>query len=111
MAHTNNPLTPVPLPAGAVFADDWQPEDPQPYRVIMGADRGIDGRDLRVRTSAIQFADGRIDGGRIERPGVHVDDIGDHTLTAGQARELAAVLLAAADEVERMAGCDRITVS
>ena len=77
MAQTNNPLTPVPLPAGAVFADDWQPEDPQPYRVIMGADRGIDGRDLRVRTSAIQFADGRIDGGQ----GVIADVVNMNTWT------------------------------
>jgi hypothetical protein len=58
-----------------------------------------DGHDLRVRPSAIQFADGRIDDGHIERPAIHVDDC-DRTLTAAQARELAAVLLAAAEEVD-----------
>jgi hypothetical protein len=94
----SNP-NPIPLPAGVVLVDDWQADDPQPYRVVMGADRGIDGHDLRVRPSAIQFADGRIDDGHIERLAIHVDDC-DRTLTAAQARELAAVLLAAADEVD-----------
>ena len=92
----------VPLPAGGVNADDWQP-DALPWRVVLGADRGVEGMSGVVRTSAIQFADGAVDdGSRIEAPAVHVSvDVGE-ALTAEQARRLVELLTAAADEIERM---------
>ena len=31
----------VPPPARAATIDSWQPNDPQPYRVIFGADRMV----------------------------------------------------------------------
>jgi hypothetical protein len=99
----------LPIPAGVTFVDSWQQDDP-PFRVLRGTDRRIDGHDVRVGTAVIQFGDGRIDDGHIEPPHVFVDHC-DRGLTAVQAREMAAVLTAAADEIERMAGCDRTTVS
>ncbi|ORV09652.1 hypothetical protein [Mycobacterium celatum] len=101
MTTTTNAFHPIPLPTGIVFVDNWQPVNPQPYRVVMGADPSIDRRDVKVRTSAIQFADGRIDDAHIEPQAIHVDDC-DWPLTAAQARELAAVLIAAADQVDAM---------
>jgi hypothetical protein len=103
--------TTVPLPPGAVFADDWEDDEPQPYRIIMGADRGPVvgnyGDQVRVWTGAAQLADGSVDdGSQIQQPCVHIsnrntDCIGG--LTAAQARQLARALIAAADEIDRWA--------
>lgn len=72
-------IGPVDLPARMAIFDIWQEGDPQPYRVILGKYRTIPGHTARVSTAAIQFADGSDD-----------------------ARELAAVLLEAADELDRL---------
>ena len=55
-----------------------------------------------VQTSAIQFADGRIDDGGIVAPSVMICHAGynGRGLSSTQARELAAVLLEAADELD-----------
>jgi hypothetical protein len=97
---TTNPQ-PVPLPAGAVKADDWD-GDEQPHRIVRGAERDIDGRVV-IRTSAAQWADGRIDTGPIGPPYVHVDTPGANggVLTSAQARQLARLLITAADEIEQ----------
>jgi hypothetical protein len=65
----------VALPDGAVRAvsgDAWEDVEPQPYRVIFGADRaGVTGHDVQVSTAAIQLADGSIDDGQvIEEPNI-----------------------------------------
>src|SRR5258707_11500086 len=97
---TTNPHPDVPGPAGAVFGDAWEGEPAE--RVIMGQNRGITDTDVVIWTSAIQFADGRIqqdEVGASEPPLVHVD--GDVDLNSDQARELAAVLLEITAELDR----------
>jgi hypothetical protein len=97
---TTNPLPNVPLPPGAALVDDWQDDTPQPYRIIHAPNRGVGGHDVIVWATAVQWADGSIDDGRIEAPWIGVDIHGDHGLSSTQARELAAVLIYAADEVD-----------
>jgi hypothetical protein len=97
MTTTNAPD--VPVPAG-FWADVWQNGFPLSHRVLLGEVRAVDGVDVCVQASAVQFSDGRIDDGSVyERPHVH---LGDDTLTAMQARELAALLIEAADELDRL---------
>jgi hypothetical protein len=90
----------VPVPPGA-RPDTWQDDSPLPYRVLLGEVRGIDGVDIDrvcVQPTAVQFSDGRVDDGSAhEPPQVYLNDYG---LTSAQARELAAVLVDAADEVD-----------
>jgi hypothetical protein len=89
----------VPPPAGT-SADAWEDNDP-PYRFIRGADRAIAGTTVRVLTGAFQFADGSIDvDGQVDVPNVAIDGDVDH-LSADQARQLAAAVLAAADEIDK----------
>ena len=62
--------------------------------------------DLRgvsaLSTRRIQFADGSIDdGGVFEAPGVSVD-ISGRSLSSSAPRELAALLMKAADEIDRL---------
>ena len=86
----------VPLPSGVAAAGDWQPSDPLPYRVVLGEDRGVTDHNVVVHTVAIQFADGRIADARIKAATVY----SGRGLSSTQARELAAALLAAADELD-----------
>ena len=58
----------VPVPAGAHTCDDWQDDDHQPYRVILGADRKVTDHALTVSPSAVQWLDGTVDDGNIEAP-------------------------------------------
>ena len=92
----------VPLPARALDADTWQPGDSQPYRVVFGAYRDItDDHDAVVSTSAVQWADGSIDDGRIEAPSLVILGTGaETTFSSDQARKLAAVLIEAAAELD-----------
>jgi hypothetical protein len=98
----------VALPAGA-SPDVWQnyvPSRPSnavlPYRVLLGEARGIPGLDVvSVQASAIQFSDGRIDDGSVHEP-PHVY-LRDEALSTAQARELATVLVEAADQADRWA--------
>ena len=87
----------VPLPTDVVAASDWQANDPLPYRIILGEDRGITNHKMAVHTVAIQFADGRIADGRIKAAIVY----SGQGLSSTQARELAAALLEAADQLDR----------
>jgi hypothetical protein len=91
----------VPLPVGAVFANVWEVDDPLPLRLVTGPNRGVTGSDVHVWTSAIQWADGGIAQQQPEPPRVHIG--GEIELSSDQARELAAVLLDAADEIDRWA--------
>jgi hypothetical protein len=92
----------VALPTGVAAVDDWQPNDPLSYRVVLGAGRGVTDHKVRVQTAAIQFADGRIDDGRIAAPSVTISraSFNGRGLSSTQARELAARLLEAADELD-----------
>jgi hypothetical protein len=90
----------VPIPPGA-RPDTWQDDSPLPYRILLGELRAIEGLDVdrvSVQATAVQYADGRIDGGgELEAPCVY---LGDDALSSSQARELAAVLIKTADEVD-----------
>jgi hypothetical protein len=86
----------VPLPSGVAAAGSWQLNDPLPYRVVLGEDRGITDHNVVVHTVAVQFADGRIEDGRIKAATVY----SGRGLTSAQARELAAALLEAADQLD-----------
>lgn len=90
--------TPVPLPAGAVSAEGWQPEG---LRVFEGEERHI-GESIKVWTHGIQHIDGRIDEGAIEAPLISVDGITwEDGISSANARRLADLLVMAADEIDR----------
>jgi hypothetical protein len=107
----------VPLPAGAVSTEEWQPNTTSHYRnfqgeireVVAGARYGA--HAVAVYAHAVQHDDGRIDDGPdpvFEAPGISMLTIDDEdgrptdiglTLTSAAARRLADVLVTAADEV------------
>jgi hypothetical protein len=71
----------------------------------------IGGDAVSVRLSAMQYLDGSIgtdddDDG----PAIHVNVCRDWGISTKHAREVAAAILAVADEAEQMSGYDRITV-
>jgi hypothetical protein len=76
---------------------DVPPNDPLPYRVVLGAGRGVTDHKVRVQTSAIQFADGRIDAPTATISGAGHNGSG---LNSDQARELASALIKAAAELD-----------
>ena len=86
----------VPLPTGVEAAGGWQLNDRLPYRVVLGEDRGVTDHNVVVHTVAIQFADGRIADARIKAATVY----SGRGLSSTQARELAAALLEAADQLD-----------
>lgn len=75
MTTTTAPYPDVPMPVGATSVDDW--EAPRPfemtYRFVTGVDQPVTDR-FWVSARATQFADGSIDPGRIESPGVFIND-------------------------------------
>ena len=94
----------IALPADAQTFNTWQDcDDPQPYRIIFGGRRRVTDHKLTVSPSAVQWADGTVDDGRIEGPHIYVYDLDENPLNSGQARELAAALLASVAEVDRWA--------
>jgi hypothetical protein len=101
---TTHHLHDVPLPAGAEWYDYscWEDVDHHPWRVIRTVERAVEGRDVTVYAEAVQYADGSLGDGR-EAPGIKVEFLEDDGISAGQARELAAALLEAADETDRLA--------
>jgi hypothetical protein len=94
-----NPYPHVPVPAGAEDDGTWEDDEPQPYRVIYGVPRGVVGHELTLQTSALQYADGSINT-TDDPPRVSLDIHEDDGLTSAQARDLAASLIEAADEVD-----------
>ena len=90
----------VPLPTGVAAAGGWQPDGPLPYRVVLGEDHGVTDHNVVVHTVAIQFADGRIADARIKAATVY----SGRGLSSTQARELAAALLEAADQLDGWTG-------
>jgi hypothetical protein len=104
METTQLSIPDVPIPAGVDGTDDWQADSPQPYRVLFGelrAIEGIHGDRVSVQATAVQFPDGRVDDGGVHEP-PHVY-LGDDALSSVQARALAALLVQVADEADRWA--------
>ena len=97
---TTNPYPDVPLPAGARPVGGWDPgrfmaeDEARDWRLIHGADRTITDSATYVHLRATQYCDGNLEDLGI---GVHADD---DALNSDQARELAAVLLEAAAELD-----------
>ncbi|WP_156764709.1 hypothetical protein [Mycobacterium sp. 1081908.1] len=96
----------VPLPAGAVAdCESWAFWDNE-FRIFHGPDRTVSnaaGKKIaEVRTGGIQRRDGSIDTTECP-PSMDVYVLTDDGLTAEQARELAAALLMAAEELDRWA--------
>jgi hypothetical protein len=93
----------VPLPYGAITEPDAWELWSNKFRVIRTANRTVTGGSCTVHGSALQFPDGRIDDGtstRADPPGVWVELGAEVALTTTQARELAAVILHTADEID-----------
>jgi hypothetical protein len=90
----------APLPAGATFADNWQGDGADmPYRIIGSAERDVTD-DVGVYVSAVQFADGSIDAGRIEAPGVFVNS---YRVPVERAHLMISALQEAVAQIERWA--------
>jgi hypothetical protein len=87
---------PVPIPAGVDHASTWEDADPQPYRVIWGAERSITD-EIDVSSCACQFADGSIDDGRSEAPSVYV---GGYRVPVDRARAMISALQECLDEID-----------
>lgn len=90
------------MPAG--FADDdWADNDEvRPWRLIWGPQHEIDGDAVMVRVSAAQYADGSIDETDDDGPAIHINVGRDWGISAKHAREVAAAILVAADEADRL---------
>jgi hypothetical protein len=99
---TATPLNDVPLPPGAqANEDDWAACDNQ-CRIIHGPTRTI-AKDVFVHSTAVQLPDGSLehnDGCGGEAPSVTISCDWSENLTVPQARQLAAAIVAAADEVD-----------
>ncbi|WP_283604982.1 hypothetical protein [Mycolicibacterium poriferae] len=94
----------IPLPPGAErgFGDAWGStgSGTPDRRVVLGDTHAITGSDVTVSTSCIQHIDGHIDDGSTdEAPTIYLDG-SPVELTPDQARELAALLLKLALQIE-----------
>ncbi len=93
----------VALPYGAITDPDAWELWSNKFRVIRTAYRTVAGQSCTVHGSALQFPDGRVDDGTSTKagpPGVWVELNAEVALTTTQARELAAVILYTADEID-----------
>jgi hypothetical protein len=94
MPTTTTPFPDIPLPAGADFGGTW---DPDGHRDVFGIDRTVTDHKVRLYSFVSQSTDGAIELACVvvadgEREGFD--------LNSDQARELAAVLLEAAAELD-----------
>jgi hypothetical protein len=90
----------VPIPAGFSADGDWaDTQTPRPWRTIWGAERKID--DAHIRLSALQYVDGVIDTDS-DGPAIHVHVMREWGISTTHAREVAAAILVAADEADRL---------
>jgi hypothetical protein len=91
------------VPAGFSADDDWVTRDePRPWRLIWGPEHVIDADAVEVRLSGMQYADGTIGTDVDDGPAIHVNVCRDWGISVKHAREVAAAILAAADEAERL---------
>ena len=91
----------VPCPSGADESGDWVDRDhvyTRPYRLAYCHRHDIAGLHLTVEGSAIQLADGTVDG-ETEPPRVNIF-VSPEMFSTAAARELAAALLAVADQLD-----------
>jgi hypothetical protein len=92
----------VAVPAGAVSVQEWGDGlTPDAFRLFWGTERSIeigngDGVDVVIRGT--QSGDGRV-----EERGILVHGGSDDPMTAEHARQVAAALLEAADEIDNLA--------
>jgi hypothetical protein len=93
----------VPAPAGATHVDDWNDAEDESgaFRYFRGARRFIQGlqdgvNDAEVAINGTQSADGRVE----RFIGIYADD---SALTSAQAREVGRALIAAANDLDRLA--------
>jgi hypothetical protein len=95
----------IPEPAGAVEVTEWaDPDSPGAFRLFYGATRTVeldDGADINVTVLGTQATDGSVD-----EHGILIDGGSDDTITTHEGRRLAAALVEAADEVDRLAAGD-----
>ncbi|MGV7687131.1 hypothetical protein PJN34_23280 [Mycobacterium kansasii] len=101
MTTTTNPFPHIPLPPGVEYADLWgQGDGGRQQRLINGITRGVEGNsDIQVYNAAVQYADGTLAQDALNRPSVWIYAC-EEALSSGQARALAAELIAAADELD-----------
>jgi hypothetical protein len=105
MERTMNTAIPhdVPIPAGFSADDDWESRnEPRPWRLIWGPERWIGGDAVVVRLSAAQYLDGTIDETADDGPAIHITVCRDWGIRVKHAREVAAAILAVADEADRL---------
>lgn len=93
--HYSSRAETVPLPEGGIHAGDWDPHDPMPSRCIYGPVRKVTDAKWSIETATSQWADGTVD-----TEGTWIEMSGEGLRNSDQARELAAALLEAADEVD-----------
>jgi hypothetical protein len=97
----------VTVPTGVARINAWEPQGDQAhYRFIVGATRTVTDHPIRVSVHAFQWSDGTLDDGDIlSAPGIAIHNADACVpLKSEQARELAAVLLAAAAEFDSWVG-------
>jgi hypothetical protein len=106
MTATTPAYPDLPDPAGALLVDpDWQDSGTNFYRPFHGTSWVVELPDSHVDAS-VKIAGFQYSGGQVEC-WIHVDNA--EGLFPAQARQLARALIAAADEVEKMTGYDKIT--
>lgn len=88
----------VPIPVDATSVDEWQARPfEMTYRFVSGVDLPVTDR-FWVSARACQFEDGSIDAGRIEAPGVFINDT---KLPNERVRALISAVQEAPAQVER----------
>ncbi|HEY6576795.1 MAG TPA: hypothetical protein VI029_18115 [Mycobacterium sp.] len=96
-AHLN-PSIDIGPPPGSGFVDTWEAGGGD-RRVVLGIKHTVTDCDVTVSTSCIQYLDGRIDDGSgDECPRMYIDQSVE--LNSDQARELAALLLELAKQID-----------
>jgi hypothetical protein len=97
-------LADVPIPPGASADiisgwEDWGNE----FRIVYTPERRVSGHDYVVQGSALQFPDGHVDDGTLDKdhpPGIWLQSSSATDLTICQARELAALISSTADDLD-----------
>jgi hypothetical protein len=105
----------VPLPAGAISADDWDGDgDEFDVRVFRGPEyivfNGASEVIAEVEARGGQYPDGSIDD-EVDPPAIYICLDADYGITSSEARELAHTLVEAADELESPADVLQLTSS
>jgi hypothetical protein len=92
-----NPYPNVPLPTGAVQAEDWTDVGkPEAFRLFTGPRHDVDGRFVET------FGSQQVDGS-IEEVWIRTNLYPDDEISADESRRLASAFLAVADELDGMA--------